>query len=72
MEEAMILSDIIKETRIKLDMTQHKLASMMGVKPQLICYLEKEKRNPSLLTLAKVLAGINKLTGTSYTYKDFE
>ncbi|MFA5605099.1 MAG: helix-turn-helix transcriptional regulator [Dehalococcoidales bacterium] len=55
----------IKEYRAKLNITQEKLAEMVGVRRETIIYLEQGKYNPSLrlaYSIARALqAGIDEL-----------
>jgi putative transcriptional regulator len=42
------MNNRIKELRAKLDLTQAKLAELVGVRRETIVFLEKGKYNPSL------------------------
>ena len=60
----------IKEYRARLDLTQEKLAEMVGVRRETIIFLEQGKYNPSLrlaYNVAKILkAGIEDI----FIFKD--
>lgn len=51
----MILSDIIKERRAKLYLSQADLAEMTGVSLATVKDIERGKGNPSLRTVEKLL-----------------
>ena len=51
----------IKEYRIRLDLTQEKLAEMVGVRRETIIFLEQGRYNPSL-RLAHNVARVLKTT----------
>jgi y4mF family transcriptional regulator len=51
----MYLSDVIKERRAKLDLSQADLAEMTGVSLATVKDIERGKGNPSLRTVEKLL-----------------
>ncbi len=50
-----MLSDVIKERRAKLDLSQADLAEMTGVSLATVKDIERGKGNPSLRTVEKLL-----------------
>ena len=51
----MYLSDVIKERRAKLDLSQADLAEMTGVSLATVKDIERGKGNPSIRTVEKLL-----------------
>lgn len=51
----MILSNIIKERRVKLELSQRDLAEMAGVSLATVKDIERGKGNPSIRTAEKML-----------------
>ena len=51
----MVLSDIVKERRTRLNIMQADLAEMAGVSLSTVKDIERGKGNPSLKTLEKIL-----------------
>lgn len=51
----MILSDVIKERRAKLHLSQSDLAEMTGVSLATVKDIERGKGNPSIRTVEKLL-----------------
>lgn len=51
----MILSDVIKDRRAKLDLLQVDLAEMTGVSLATVKDIERGKGNPSIRTVEKLL-----------------
>ena len=51
----MYLSDVIKERRAKLDLSQADLAEMTGISLATVKDIERGKGNPSLRTVEKLL-----------------
>ena len=49
----------IKEYRAKLNLTQEKLADMVGVRRETIIFLEKGKYNPSLKLAYNISKSLN-------------
>jgi transcriptional regulator with XRE-family HTH domain len=68
LQQLNILALNIKNKRKKLNISQEKLAELSGVDRTYISFLERSKRNPSILNLQKVCQGLN--TSLSNLLKD--
>ncbi len=66
------LRDLLIQARIKGGLTQREFARQTGITPQLIHHYEKGNKKPFVINLHKMLDKINELTGTNYSYKDFD
>ena len=60
----------IKEYRIRLDLTQEKLAEMVGVRPDTIIFLEQGRYNPSLRLAYNVARALKTTIDELFTFED--
>jgi DNA-binding XRE family transcriptional regulator len=49
------LSEVVKNRRLELNLTQRSLAKLVGVSTRDICHIEQAKANPTLSTQVKLL-----------------
>jgi DNA-binding XRE family transcriptional regulator len=60
----------IKEYRIRLDLTQEKLAEMVGVRRETIIFLEQGRYNPSLRLAYNVARALKATIDELFTFED--
>ncbi len=60
----------IKEYRIRLDLTQEKLAEMVGVRRETIIFLEQGRYNPSLRLAHNVARALKTTIDELFTFED--
>ena len=60
----------IKEYRAKLNLTQEKLAEMVGVRRETIIFLEQGKYNPSLKLAHNVAKALKATIDELFTFDD--
>ncbi len=60
----------IKEYRIRLDLTQEKLAEMVGVRRETIIFLEQGRYNPSLRLAYNVARALKTTIDELFTFED--
>jgi transcriptional regulator with XRE-family HTH domain len=68
LQQLNLLALNIKNKRKELNISQEELAGLSGVDRTYISFLERSKRNPSILNLQKVCQGLN--TSLSNLLKD--
>ena len=68
LQQLNLLALNIKNKRKELNISQEELAGLSGVDRTHISFLERSKRNPSILNLQKVCQGLN--TSLSNLLKD--
>ena len=59
LQQLNLLALNIKNKRKELNISQEELAGLSGVDRTYISFLERSKRNPSILNLQKVCQGLN-------------
>jgi DNA-binding XRE family transcriptional regulator len=60
----------IKEYRIRLDLTQEKLAEMVGVRRETIIFLEQGRYNPSLRLAYNVARALKATIDELFVFED--
>jgi len=65
-----LLKTHIKEFRAKYDLTQEKLAEMVGVRRETIIYLEKGTYNPSLKLAHDIAKALNSSIDELFIFDD--
>lgn len=60
----------IKEYRIRLDLTQEKLAEMVGVRRETIIFLEQGRYNPSLRLAHNVARALKTTIDELFLFED--
>jgi len=60
----------IKEYRIRLDLTQEKLAELVGVRRETIIFLEQGRYNPSLRLAHNVARALKTTIDELFTFED--
>jgi putative transcriptional regulator len=60
----------IKEYRIRLDLTQEKLAEMVGVRRETIIFLEQGRYNPSLRLAHNVARALKTTIDELFIFED--
>ncbi len=60
----------IKEYRIRLDLTQEKLAELVGVRRETIIFLEQGRYNPSLRLAYNVARALKATIDELFTFED--
>lgn len=60
----------IKEYRIRLDLTQEKLAEMVGVRRETIIFLEQGRYNPSLRLAYNVARALKATIDELFIFED--
>jgi len=60
----------IKEYRIRLDLTQEKLAEMVGVRRETIIFLEQGRYNPSLRLAYNVARALKTTIDELFIFED--
>jgi len=60
----------IKEYRIRLDLTQEKLAEMVGVRRETIIFLEQGRYNPSLRMAHNVARALKATIDELFVFED--
>ena len=64
------MKTMIKEYRVKQNLTQEKLAEMVGVRRETIIYLEQGKYNPSLKLAHNVAMALKTTIDEIFTFDD--
>ena len=60
----------IREYRLRLNLTQEKLAEMVGVRRETIIFLEQGRYNPSLRLAHNVARALKAAIGELFTFED--
>ena len=60
----------MKEYRAKMNLTQEKLAQIVGVRRETIIFLEQGKYNPSLRLAYKVAKALNSTVDDIFSFDD--